>query len=81
MAFVLIERRVADPVLRLEFFRNRLFSSATVIAFATSFGLFAVFFFTSLYLQIVAHFSGWKIALQFVAMAVAMVVAGRVAGA
>ena len=81
LAFVLIERRVADPVLRLEFFRHPAFSSATAVAFATSFGLFAVFFFTSLYLQIVAHFSGWKIALQFVAMAVAMVVAGRVAGA
>jgi len=80
MAFVLIEKRSADPVLRLEFFRLPTFSSATAVAFATSFGLFAVFFFTSLYLQIVANFSGWKIALQFVAMAVAMVIAGRVGG-
>ena len=79
-AFVWIELRARDPVLRLEFFRNRVFASATAVAFATSFGLFAVFFFTALYLQIVSHFSGWKIALQFVAMAVAMVVAGRVAG-
>lgn len=80
LAFVAVERRVKDPVLRLELFRIPAFSSATVVAFATSFGLFAVFFFTSLYLQVVAHFSGWKIALQFVAMAVAMAVAGRVAG-
>ena len=79
-AFVWIELRARDPVLRLEFFRNRVFASATAVAFVTSFGLFAVFFFTALYLQIVSHFSGWKIALQFVAMAVAMVVAGRVAG-
>ncbi len=79
-AFVAIERRAPDPVLRLEFFRNRAFSGATAVAFATSFGLFAVFFFTALYLQIVASFSGWKIALQFVAMSVAMVVAGLVAG-
>jgi EmrB/QacA subfamily drug resistance transporter len=80
VAFVAIERRVADPVLRLEFFRVPAFSAATVVGFVTSFGLFAVFFFTALYLQIVAHFSGWKIALQFLAMAVAMVVAGRAAG-
>ncbi len=80
-AFILIERRSPDPVLRLEFFRIPAFSSATAVAFATSFGLFAVFFFTALYLQVVAHFSGWKIAQQFLAMALAMVVAGWAAGA
>jgi EmrB/QacA subfamily drug resistance transporter len=78
--FVIAERRSPDPVLRLEFFRVPAFSAATVVGFATSFGLFAVFFFTALYLQIVAHFSGWRIALQFVAMALAMVVGGRLAG-
>jgi EmrB/QacA subfamily drug resistance transporter len=78
-AFVAIERRARDPVLPLEFIRRRTFSSATAVAFTTSFGLFAVFFFTALYLQIVVHFSGWKIALQFVPMALAMVLAGWVA--
>jgi EmrB/QacA subfamily drug resistance transporter len=78
--FIWIERRARDPVLRLEFFRIRAFNGAMGVAFATSFGLFAVFFFTALYLQIVIHFSGWKIALQFLAMSVAMVLAGRVAG-
>jgi MFS family permease len=79
-AFVWVEHRSPDPVLRLEFFRSRAFSGATTVAFATSFGLFAVFFFSALYLQIIVHFSGWKIALEFAAMSVAMVVAGRVAG-
>ena len=79
-AFVAIERRSGDPVLRLEFFRIPTFSGATVVGFATSFGLFAVFFFTALYLQIVANFSGWRIALEFTAMALAMVVAGLVSG-
>ena len=78
--FVAIERRAPDPVLRLEFFRNRAFSGATAVAFATSFGLFAVFFFTALYLQVVAGFHGGKIALQFLFMSFAMVVAGVVAG-
>jgi len=78
--FIMIERRVPDPVLRLEFFRIPAYSAANAVGFATSFGLFAVFFFTALYLQIVAGFSGWKIALQFLAMAVAMIVGGRVAG-
>lgn len=79
-AFVAIERRAPDPVLRLEFFRGRTFSGATTVAFASSFGLFGVFFFTALYLQVVAHFSGWRIALEFTAMSVAMVVAGLAAG-
>ena len=80
IAFVAIERRSRDPVLRLEFFRNSTFSGSTVVGFATSFGLFAVFFFTALYLQVVANFSGWRIALEFVAMTVAMVAAGGIAG-
>jgi EmrB/QacA subfamily drug resistance transporter len=79
-AFVAVERRVRDPVLRLSFFRVPTFTGATVVGFATSFGLFAVFFFSALYLQVVANFSGWRIALEFVAMTVAMIVAGRVAG-
>jgi MFS family permease len=43
--FVLIERRTGDPVVRLEYFRIPAYSSANAVAFATSFGLFAVFFF------------------------------------
>jgi len=78
--FIVIERHARDPVLPLEFIGRRTFSSATLVAFTTSFGLFAVFFFTALYLQIVAHFTGWKIALQFVPMALAMVVSGWASG-
>ena len=78
--FVLIERRAGDPVVRREYFKLPAYSSANAVAFATSFGLFAVFFFTALYLQVVAKFSGSQLALQFVPMAVAMVVAGQVAG-
>ncbi len=80
VAFIVIERRSADPVLRLDYFRIPTFSAANAVAFATSFGLFAVFFFTALYLQVVSKFSGLKIALQFVAMAVAIIVAGLIAG-
>jgi EmrB/QacA subfamily drug resistance transporter len=79
--FVLIERRTGDPVVRLEYFRIPAYSSANAVAFATSFGLFAVFFFTALYLQVQVKLSAAEIAVEFLAMAVAMVVAGQVAGA
>src|SRR5262249_20815402 len=74
VSFVLIERQSGDPVLRLADFRIPAYSSANAVAFATSFGLFAVFFFTALYLQAVAKVSGPKNALQFLAMAVAMAI-------
>jgi EmrB/QacA subfamily drug resistance transporter len=80
VAFVEIERRVPDPVLKLEFLRNPTFSSANVVAFATNLAAFSVFFFTALYLQLIANFSGYQIALVFTSLAVAMIVAGPLAG-
>jgi EmrB/QacA subfamily drug resistance transporter len=80
LAFLEAERRSPDPLLRLEYLRIPAFAVANLVAFATNFALFAVFFFTALYLELIASFSGWKIALQFVAMAVAMAVAGIAAG-
>lgn len=79
-AFAFVERRSPDPVLKLEFFRQRTFTAANIAAFATSFGIFAVFFFTALYLQLIAGFSGWKIALEFVGMAAAIAAGALVAG-
>lgn len=79
-AFVLWEKRSADPVMPIKFFRNPAFSGANIVAFATNFGVFAVFFFTALYLQIIAGFSGYAIAADFVAMAILMVVAALATG-
>jgi EmrB/QacA subfamily drug resistance transporter len=78
--FVLIERRVPDPVLKLEFLRNPTFAAANVVAFATNLSVFSVFFFTALYLQLITDFSGLQIALVFTSLAVAMIVAGPIAG-
>lgn len=80
VAFVQIERRSPDPVLRLEFLRNPTFASANVVAFATNLAVFSVFFFTALYLQLISNFSGYQIALVFTSLAVAMIVAGPLAG-
>lgn len=78
--FLLVEHRSRDPLLRLELLRFPAFVVANLVAFATNFALFAVFFFTALYLQLVAGFSGWQIALQFISLAAAMAVAGPLAG-
>jgi len=80
VAFLLVERRVADPVLKLDFLRNPTFTAANVIAFATNLSVFSVFFFTALYLQLIANFDGFHIALVFTSLAVAMIAAGPLAG-
>jgi EmrB/QacA subfamily drug resistance transporter len=80
VVFVLVERRVADPVLKLEFLRHPTFAAANVVAFATNLSVFSVFFFTALYLQLIANFSGFQIALVFTSLAAAMIVSGPIAG-
>ena len=50
-AFVAIEARVKEPMLPLGLFRNRAFTGAQVAAFAISASFFAVFLYTTIYLQ------------------------------
>jgi EmrB/QacA subfamily drug resistance transporter len=80
VVFVEVERRAPDPVLKLEFLRNPTFTAANIVAFATNLAVFSVFFFTALYLQLISNFSGYQIALVFTSLAVAMIVAGPLAG-
>jgi len=78
--FILIERTTKDPILPLKFFKKIHFSLANMVAFSTNFGVFAVFFFVALYLQLIANFTGYDIALSFISMAVAIVAGAIVAG-
>ena len=80
IAFVLVEQRVPDPVLKVEFLRNPTFTAANIVAFATNLSVFSVFFFTALYLRLISNFSGYQIALVFTSLAAAMIVAGPLAG-
>ena len=80
VVFVLVEQRVPDPVLKIRFLRNPTFTAANIVAFATNLSVFSVFFFTALYLQLISSFSPYDIALVFVFLAVAMIVAGPIAG-
>lgn len=56
-AFVIIELRVREPMLPMGTFRNRSFTAAQVGAFAISASFFAVFLYTTLYLQNILHLS------------------------
>ena len=50
------------------------------IVFAAYFGLFAIFFFTALYLQVVTGYSAYRTAALFVPMAAAMIAASALTG-
>jgi EmrB/QacA subfamily drug resistance transporter len=80
VAFIYFERYKDDPVLPLQLFKKTQFTVANIVAFVTNFGIFAVFFFVALYLQLISDFSGYQIALSFVAMAAAIVTGAILAG-
>jgi EmrB/QacA subfamily drug resistance transporter len=78
--FVWWERHAEHPLVPLRLLRVPRFSTANVVAFAGYFATFAVFFFTALYLDEIAGYSGYDIARVFAPMALAMIVTAVLAG-
>ncbi|MGH3743303.1 MAG: MFS transporter [Mycobacteriales bacterium] len=75
VGFVLVEGRVRDAMVDVSLFRDRVFSGGIVAVMLWAFGLFGIYFFTSIYLQEVLGFDATKAGLAFVPMAGAMIVA------
>ena len=63
--FAYVERRVKEPMLPLEFFRNRGFAATQAGTFAISASFFAVFIYTTLYLQNVLGLSAIETGLVY----------------
>jgi EmrB/QacA subfamily drug resistance transporter len=78
--FVVWERRVPHAILDLAMFHRSAFSGSLFVAFAAYFGTFSIFFFTALYLQVVANASAFATAIDFVPMAVGLIVASALTG-
>jgi EmrB/QacA subfamily drug resistance transporter len=72
VAFVLVERRAADPMVAVALFTERVFTGGVVAVVMWGFGLFGIYFFTSLYLQNVLGFSPTEAGAAFVPMALVM---------
>jgi EmrB/QacA subfamily drug resistance transporter len=62
-AFVAIEKRVSSPLMPLGLFRNRNVSAANAVGVLMAAGLFAYFFFSTLYLQLVLDYSPMRVGL------------------
>jgi EmrB/QacA subfamily drug resistance transporter len=71
-AFARVEKRRSDPMLDLRVFADRAFSGGVVAIMLWAFGLFGIYFFTSLYLQDLLHFGAVEAGAAFVPMAVLM---------
>src|SRR5262249_35437443 len=72
VAFGVIESRSEYPMVAMGLFRSRVFSGGTVTMMLWAFGIFGIYFFTSIYLQTVLGFSPTGAGLAFVPMALAM---------
>jgi EmrB/QacA subfamily drug resistance transporter len=65
VGFVMIEQRAAAPLVRLSIFRTRSLTTANIAMFLVGSGLFAMFFFNSLYIQRVLGYGPLKAGLAF----------------
>ena len=64
-SFVVIERRSAEPLVRLSIFNVRTLRAANAVMLLVASGLFAMFFFNTLYIQRVLEFSPLQAGLAF----------------
>src|SRR3954451_22207856 len=74
VAFVIVEARVREPMLPLKFFRNPSFTGVQIAAFSISASFFAVFLYTTLYLQQVLGLSAIEAGLVYLPGTLAMLV-------
>jgi len=78
-AFAVIESRTEQPMVDLTLFRSRVFTGGTTVMMLWAFGIFGIYFFTSIYLQVILGFSPTKAGLAFVPMAVFLALSASVA--
>jgi EmrB/QacA subfamily drug resistance transporter len=80
VSFALIERASRAPIVDFEFFRSRSFVGANIVAFAISFGMFAVFFFLALYMQNILGYGPLATGVRFLPTTIVIMFAGPFAG-
>jgi EmrB/QacA subfamily drug resistance transporter len=80
-AFVAIERRVAEPMLPLGLFRRPAFTGVQLAAFAVSGSMFALFLYTTLYLQGFLGHSALEAGVRYLPFTVATFLLAPLAGA
>ncbi len=80
IGFVQIERRVKAPMIDFAFFRSRTSVGANLVGFLVTFAMFAQFFFVTLYMQNVLHYSPLQTGVRFLPSTLVIIVMGPLAG-
>jgi EmrB/QacA subfamily drug resistance transporter len=78
-AFIVIELRSAAPLVRLDIFRVRSLTTANVVMFLVASGLFAMFFFNSLYIQRVLGYGPLEAGLAFLPFTAGIIISAGLA--
>src|SRR5213593_2874228 len=79
-AFLAWELRNPDAMMPLRFFRIPSFSAGNYVAFSVSLGMFATFFFLSLYMQLIRGYSAFGAGVRFLPMTLMIIVTAPNAG-
>jgi EmrB/QacA subfamily drug resistance transporter len=80
IAFLLHERRSPKAMLPLSFFRIPAFTAGNTVAFSISLGMFATFFFMSLYMQLIRGYTPFEAGVRFLPMTAIIIVTAPNAG-
>ena len=81
VAFVAIEMRQHSPLMPLRIFRQRTLRGANAVALLVGMSLFSMFFFISLYMQQVLHFSALHAGISYLPLAVMIIISAGLASA
>ncbi len=79
IAFVLIELRTRHPLLPFSIFRLRTLRGADIVGLLIGMSLFSMFFFISLYLQDVLHYSPIKAGISYLPLAIGIILSAGAA--
>jgi EmrB/QacA subfamily drug resistance transporter len=79
VAFLAIERRQRAPLMPMSIFRLRTLRGADTVALLIGMSLFSMFFFVSLYMQQVLHYSALKAGLSYLPLSVGIVLSAGAA--
>jgi EmrB/QacA subfamily drug resistance transporter len=81
LAFVAIESRQREPLMPFSIFRLRTLRGADIVALLIGMSLFSMFFFISLYMQQVLHFSALHAGISYLPLAAGIILAAGAASA
>jgi EmrB/QacA subfamily drug resistance transporter len=79
IAFLIIERRQRHPLMPFSIFRLRTLRGADIVGLLIGMSLFSMFFFISLYLQNVLHYSPIKTGISYLPLAVGIILSAGAA--